>query len=366
MPGYAARSRRFVASSEGEPIEAQVFAESVGSDGAVAPTTGPVPDELREPASPQPTPGGGEEESGALPDRYEVRAKDGDRYIRCEEAPGVSVAIDSNYSFTEAEARRLGRRVILLDGVGNFGPLLDNEEQLYNIDHHQGCYRSLTLAACEQSLVLVVKGLELDRGRWRIYANEPDLDTVFAIWVLLNYRRVPNLRPEARDILLPILRLEGAIDANGFAAAEFCGLTQASLKRARAALDGLQAHELALKRSGEWESHDPIDYTHRALLEIDRLVYSQSDFADYSRIEEEYEHVEIGADKVAVVCRDSSGIYEVENRLKNVWGDRLAIVALENGEIDWRSSPSRRGSGSSPSDERRRSPVSTFAAPTIG
>lgn len=319
-------------SSEGEPIEAQTSVESAGGDGAVG-----LPGELSpaglQPLDPQLTlPAGGEGERDALPDRYEVRDKNGDRFIRCEEAPGVAVTIDSNCSFTEAEARRLGRRVILLDGVGKFGPLLDNEEQLYNIDHHQGCYRSLTLAACEQSLVLVVKGLELDRGRWRIYANEPDLDTVFSIWVLLNYRRVPGMRPEGRDILLPLLRLEGAIDANGFAAAEFCGLTRASLARAREALDGLQAHELELKRSGEWEAHDPIEYTRRALLEIDRLVYRRSDFADYSRIEEEYEHVEIGADKVAVVCRDSSGIYEVENRLKKVWGDRLAIVALEKGD----------------------------------
>jgi len=32
------------------------------------------------------------------------------------------------------------------------------------------------------------------------------------------------------------------------------------------------------------------------------------------------------------VCRDASGIYEVEKRLKKAWGDRLGIIALERGE----------------------------------
>ena len=36
-----------------------------------------------------------------------------------------------------------------------------------------------------------------------------------------------------------------------------------------------------------------------------------------------------GKAKVAVVCRDEGGIYDVEKRLKKVWGDRLGIIALE-------------------------------------
>lgn len=331
MSACGARQGRSVTSSEGDPIEGRPTDETFGVRKAVDPPAEAESFRIPELVSPSEVLGDGAE-SEPIPDRYEVREGEFGRYIRCLEAPSLSVIVDRSCSFNEAQARRLGRRVILLDGVGAFGPLLDNKEQLYNLDHHQGCYRSLTLAACEQSLVLVVKGLELDGGRWRVYANEPDLDAVFAIWVLLNHRRVPALRPEARDILLPILRLEGAIDANGFSAAEFCGLPQASLKRARETLDQLLAHELELKRSGAWESQDPIDYTRRTLLAIDRLVYRQSDFADYARIEEEYEHVEIGAGKVAVVCRDPSGIYEVEKRLKNVWGDRLAIVALEKAE----------------------------------
>ncbi|RMH17472.1 MAG: hypothetical protein D6696_15665 [Acidobacteria bacterium] len=263
-----------------------------------------------------------------LPVRYDVREGENGRYLRCKEAPGVGVAIDRSYAFTEAEARKLGERVILLDGAGQFGPLVDNARQLYNLDHHDDCLRVFTLATCEQALVLVLKGLELDRGDWRILANEPDLDTVFAIWVLLNHRRLRNLSPRARDAIAPLLRLEGAIDANGYEIAEFCGLPHDLLLATKAKLDQLFAVEQALKKSGEWGDVDPIDYTRDRLVEIDYLVYERSDFDDFTTVEEEYGHVDISDGRVAVVCRDSEGIYEVERRLKKVWGDRLGIIAL--------------------------------------
>jgi hypothetical protein len=171
-----------------------------------------------------------------LPNRYEVRETDGRRMLRCKEAPGVLVSLDREHSFSEADAKKLGERTILLDGAGRFGPLLDNERLLYNLDHHEGCVRSFTLAACEQALLLVVKGLQLDKGSWTVYANEPDLDTVCAIWVLLNHRRLRELPPEARDRIVPLLRLEGAIDGNGFDAAEWCGLPVRALRHVRPVL----------------------------------------------------------------------------------------------------------------------------------
>jgi hypothetical protein len=199
------------------------------------------------------------------------------------------------------------------------------------LDHHQGCLRAFTLATCEQALVLVLKGLALNQGDWRIFANEPDLDTVFAIWVLLNHRRLKGLRPEAREVLFPLLRLEGAIDANGFELAEYCGLPRQALTKAQEELNRLHAVELELKRSGNWAEADLADYTRKMLLEIDRLVYRAEDFEGFTTVEEEYGHVEIGGNRVAVVCRDPSGIYEVEKRLKERWGDRLGMIALEVG-----------------------------------
>ena len=76
-----------------------------------------------------------ESELVALPDRYEIRESADERILRCQEAPGIAVRVDSTCAVTESEARRLGERVILLDGAGSFPPLLDNEGLLYNLDH---------------------------------------------------------------------------------------------------------------------------------------------------------------------------------------------------------------------------------------
>ncbi|MEE8526469.1 MAG: hypothetical protein V3T72_21245 [Thermoanaerobaculia bacterium] len=264
-----------------------------------------------------------------LPDRYTVREREGARFLSCDEAPGVAVSIDRRYAFAEADARRLGERVILLDGAGQFGPLIDDAGNLYNLDHHEGCLRAFTLSTCEQALILVLKGLRLDKGDWTLYANEPDLDTVFAIWLLLNYRRVRDLRSDQRDVVLPLLRLEGAIDANGLEIADYCGLPRQALAVARERLEQLHGEELDVKRSGVWSQIDLYEYTRDKLLALDHLVYRAADFGDYASIEEVYGHVEIGGDNVAVICRDGSGIYEVEKRLKKVWGDRLGLIALE-------------------------------------
>lgn len=265
-----------------------------------------------------------------LPNRYAVREREGGCFLACDEAPGVAVSVDRKHAFSEADARRLGERVILLDGAGQFGPLMDDAGNLYNLDHHEGCVRAFTLSTCEQALILVLKGLRLDKGNWTLYANEPDLDTVFAIWVLLNYRRVRNLRPDQRDVILPLLRLEGAIDANGLEIAEYCGLPRPALAAAHERLEQLHGEELDVKRSGVWSQIDLYEYTRDKLLALDHLVYRATDFGDYDSIEEVYGHVEIGSgDNVAVICRDGSGIYEVEKRLKKVWGDRLGLIALE-------------------------------------
>ncbi|MEM7480897.1 MAG: hypothetical protein AAF481_06960 [Acidobacteriota bacterium] len=265
--------------------------------------------------------------------RYERRpggeGNEDQHHLRCREAPNLEVVIDREFSFSEAEARKLGERVILLDGAGAFAPLRDTAKHLYNLDHHEGCVRAFTLATCEQALIMVVQGLELGRGSWRILANEPDLDTVFAIWVLLNHRRLLEMDTERLDEFLPLLRLEGAIDANGYKLAQYCGLPTDLLARTRRRLDALQEAEKSLKASGEWTQMDPLDYTTRMLDTLDRQTLPPADLEVPTEVEKDYGHFDIGGDRVAVVVRDEAGIYEVEERLRAAWGDRLGIVVLE-------------------------------------
>ena len=275
------------------------------------------------PASPNPNP-------HAVPERYGVReAEDGPPFLHCDDAPRVRVQIDPKLSFSEADARGLGGPAIFLDGAGDFPPKLDNKHRFYNLDHHQGCIRPFTLATCEQALVLVLNGLELDEGDWTLYAGEPDLDTVFAIWVLLNFRRIPKLSARSRDALLPLLRLEGAIDANGAELADYCGLTQKTLRETRAKLDSLYTFEKEFRARERSSELDWRAYAAAMLSEIDQLVYTRADFHDHTSIEEILGHHEIADRKVAVACRDQAGIYEAERSLKNRFAEQLAIIALE-------------------------------------
>jgi len=270
------------------------------------------------------------ERPAVIPERYSVREKDGVRLLECDEAPRVRVLIDPEMAVSRSEAAALGQRVILLDGAGSFGPLIDNEHKLYNLDHHAGCERLFTLSTCEQALMLTQSGLELTEGDWTLYANDPDLDTVLALWCLLNHRRVRELRAEARDVLLPLLRLEGAIDANGLELAQLCGLPSDVFEPTMQRINELHARERALKQSGAWAAKDVHAHTLEMLRAVDVLIYEGEDFGDHTRIDEIYGHVEIAPRQVAVACRDRSGIYTVEQHLKSRWGDQLALIVLEN------------------------------------
>ena len=74
-------------------------------------------------------------------------------------------------------------------------------------------------------------------------------------------------------------------------------MPQGVLESEKERLDALHAIELESKRSGNWATTDLASYTRELLLEIDKLVFRSSDFQDYSSIDKEYGHVEIGQGK---------------------------------------------------------------------
>ncbi len=264
--------------------------------------------------------------SGKRIDRYSVASTPAGSELQCDETPGIAVRIDAGFAFSESDARKLGPRVILLDGAGRFAPLIDGDAKLYNLDHHQGCVRAFTLATCEQALVLVAKGLDLDRGGWTLYANEPDLDVALAIWVLLNHRRVMQLSDAEQRVILPLIRLEGAIDAGGTESSAYCGLPEPTLSEARSRLDHLFQRDQALRAL---PSLDASARTAALLREIDALVFVETEFASSRPLEEVYGNTDLDDDRVAVACRDSSGIYDVEQRLRERWGARLGLIVLQ-------------------------------------
>lgn len=264
----------------------------------------------------------------AGPDRYSVKQEPEGRFLYCREAPEVKVRIERGLTVTAAAARKAAEGSIFLDGAADCEPFLDAERRVFNLDHHTGCLRAFTLSTCEQALVLVLRGLDLKERPWTLCANEPDLDTVLAIWVLLNSLHLTAAEPQVRHAAVPLVRLEGILDVHGDELSDLAGLPQSLLQQARERLAALREAETALKREGVWERADPLEFTAGQLRALDRLIYPQGYFRSFLNVEV-LARAELSDHRVAVVCRSEQGIYETEADLKRLYGKRLGIVALQ-------------------------------------
>lgn len=292
-------------------------------------------DELPDPApfltvpTEEPRPGSADP-SGAEPRlaRYVIREADGERYLCCVETPEVRVVFSREAVIQEAAARKAPPGTIFVDGAASAPPFLDPERGVYNLDHHEGCARPFTLAACEQALVLVFRGLDVSERPWTVRAAEPDLDALLAVWVLLNagHLQRPVSLPHRR--LIPLIRLESVIDSHGLALAELSGLAPEQLEEATRSLESLRVQELALKREGAWGSADLLEYAAGVLQQVDDVVFPPGslprpvDFEVLARSS-------LGNGSLVLVCRAEEGIYEMESTLQQIYGRRLALLALE-------------------------------------
>ena len=272
--------------------------------------------------------GAREDQPGSLPERYAIRQQDENRVLVCVEAPTLSVRVERDLIVGAAAARKSPPGSIYLDGAAQGEPFLDTERHVFNLDHHEGCVRAFTLATCEQAIVLVRMGLDLRKQDWVVYANEPDLDTIFAIWVLLNHIRLNDDDPVIRQTVMPLLRLQGAIDAHGLELQELVGFPPKLYLDTFAQLEHLRAREVQLKREGTWQDVDFLAYTAGALREIDLLIYSPMDFEETLEVQE-LARARIAHHWLVIACRSQAGIYEVEKHLRRLHGERLGIIALE-------------------------------------
>ncbi|MEX1311327.1 MAG: CPBP family glutamic-type intramembrane protease [Candidatus Sulfomarinibacteraceae bacterium] len=227
-------------------------------------------------------------------------------------------------------AHKAASGTIFLDGAAAAEPFLDAAKRIYNLDHHEGCVRSFTLATCEQVMVMILKGLDLPGEQWTVRANEPDLDTVLAIWLLLNHRHLTS-NEDLRRRLMPLVRLEGVIDALGLDLAELTGYPDDLQRSTMALIERLREEEIELKRAGAWETIDVLEFTASTLRRIDELFLTPEDL-ESSREIEELSRTWIAPQRVAIGCRSSAGIYEVESKLRDIHGDRLGLIVLQKGD----------------------------------
>lgn len=268
---------------------------------------------------------------GRLPQRYQIRMLDNRRVLTCVESPNVFVHVERGLTFSASAARKSPPCTIFLDGVAQSEPFLDLEKQIYNFDHHEACVRQFTLSTCEQVLVMILKKFDL-RGRdWKVFANEPDLDTILAIWLLMNHVRMQQRGTEGFRLLNALVRLEGIIDAHGLEITELSGFPQGLMAKTRKAIDYLRADEVELKKQAVWEETDGLEYTASVLHKIDRLVYTPDDFVDFKDLKE-LARVEIGQNRIAVVVDADLGIYELESHLNRLYGESLGVAILKKDD----------------------------------
>jgi membrane protease YdiL (CAAX protease family) len=269
-----------------------------------------------------------------IPNRYRIVEVDGVRTLTCVEAPTLRVRIQRGLTVTEAAARRSPPGSIFLDGAAQGPPFLDLRRSVCNLDHHEGCVRAFTLATCEQAMILILKLADLRKRDWTVHANDGDLDTVIAIWVLLNHLRIKADDPFVRAKVMPLLRLESTIDAHGLELQDLSGLPPAVLHSTQVWMDKLRRKELALQSGGIWQQTDLLQHVADLLRTIDADVYPDHYFHDLEEIEE-LASIPIADGSLAVACRSPVGIYETERQLRRFYGDRLGVIILQKSPSDY-------------------------------
>ena len=266
-----------------------------------------------------------------LPNRYVINDSSAGRVLICLEAPNISVRVETGLAISASAVRRSSSGTIYLDGVAQCEPFMDNEKQIYNFDHHEGCIRPFTLSTCEQVLVMILKGMDLRDRKWSVFANEPDLDTILAIWLILNHLRIRNKDSDRLRFLYALVRLEGIIDSHGLEITEFSGLPPGLYKKTMEVIDFLRIEEIDLKKNAMWERKDSLEYTALILQKIDSIIYRSEDLLDFKELKE-LARVELACNRIAVVIEADLGIYELEQSLQRVYGERLGLVILKKGE----------------------------------
>lgn len=271
---------------------------------------------------------------GAFPDRYAVKEVGMDRVLTCLEAPNLQVIIKAGLTVAASAARKAPPGTIYLDGVAQAEPFLDHDKKVYNLDHHEGCVRTFTLATCEQALIMCVKGLDLREREWKIYANEPDLDTILAIWIILNHQRINNREALHRRSLFALVRLEGIIDSLGLELRELSGFPTDLIQKLMRVIDRLRTEELELKKAGVWTTTDFLEYTVGVLRMLDQFLIKMGELDDFKGVEE-LARIELTNNRIAVVVASDLGIYELEPHLTKLYGNRLGWVSLRKGDNNY-------------------------------
>lgn len=265
--------------------------------------------------------------------RYQISETEGKRVLQCSNASNLRLHVVPGLSVDAAGRRNFPSQSIFLDGVYTEAPFLDNKRRQYSLDHHAGVVRALTLATCEQAAVMLLNGLPLDEGNWEIYVNDPDLDAILAAWLLLNHKEMLKNDQELLRAAMPMIRIEGIIDAHGLGKEALTGLPEDLLEGHKQHLDSmLQSEQQMKEQRGDDDAPDPdeLEYARESLIRLDNIFLTDTYLSRLLEVEEIASRP-IQGSRIAVLCRSRQGIYEVEMSLRERYGRQLAIVILHRG-----------------------------------
>lgn len=263
--------------------------------------------------------------------RYQVVEENGDRIVVCDGSPNVRVYVVRGLSVTEEDREDFPKQTIFLDGAFSGPPFLDNETRQYSLDHHAGGVpRPFLMATCEQAAIMVLEGLPLEEGEWRVYLNDPDLDAVLGAWVIINHATIHKKNSVALYRAMPVIRVEGHIDAHGLDMPAFTGLPRPLYEQYVGQIHDLRGEELALKAAGEWGHADWATYTKNLFDRLDGMLIGSGDWEALTAIKE-LGRISLGENKIALLCRSGQDIYSLEERLEERFGDKIAIIVLDAG-----------------------------------
>lgn len=260
--------------------------------------------------------------------RYRIVQRDGISAIVCTNAPHLLLRYEPGLTVNARGRRRYPARTIFLDGVFTGAPFYDNARKQYSLDHHAGCVRSFTLATCEQAAVMLIQGLPLHDGTWVLFINALDLDAVLAAWLLMNHAEV--LRDDATLLreVMPLIRVEGIIDTHGLDRDVLTALPRAAYDLQKQRLDSL----LEQWRGSNGDRSDTSLSGTLCLLEaVDRMLMPASVLERLLEFEE-IDRAALQGGRIAVLCRSTRSIYDVEAHLKTRYPGLLGVIVLDKGD----------------------------------
>ena len=258
--------------------------------------------------------------------RYAIVRRDDWSTLVCRNSPNVRLRVSRGLTVSEKDRGGYPPRSIFIDGVFDGPPFYDNKRHQYSLDHHAGCVRPFTLAACEQAAVIVLQGLPLLDGEWTLYVNLPDPDAMLAAWILINHA---ELRANGWALLkrsMPLIRTEGVIDAHGPEMLALAALPDSVTEAHRARLDTLMQK---LGETHEVGRQDPVDAALRMLEALDGMLMPAGELNQLARFEEVH-RVSLKNEKIAVLASSGLGIYDVEEHLKSHYESSLGILVLQH------------------------------------